>query len=133
MLLYCLFLLPGRLFPQITSTAPPELLRGCHLNVTILSHPVYSRSISHYLIYSVQFSCSVVSDSLRPHTARQASLSITDSRSSPKLMSIESGMPSSHLILSPPSSALTASGSFQMSQLFIAKVLEFQLQHQSFQ
>ena len=31
--------------------------------------------------------------------ARQASLSITNSRSSPKLMSIESVMPSSHLIL----------------------------------
>ena len=32
-------------------------------------------------------------------TARQASLSITNSQSSPKLMSIESVMPSSHLIL----------------------------------
>ena len=34
--------------------------------------------------------------------ARQASLSITNSRSSPKLMSIESVMPSSHLILGRP-------------------------------
>ena len=34
--------------------------------------------------------------------ARQASLSITNSRSSPKLMSIESVMPSSHLILCNP-------------------------------
>ena len=34
--------------------------------------------------------------------ARQASLSITNSRSSPKLMSIELGMPSSHLILCRP-------------------------------
>ena len=34
--------------------------------------------------------------------ARQASLSITSSRSSPKLMSIESVMPSSHLILGNP-------------------------------
>ena len=33
---------------------------------------------------------------------RQASLSITNSRSSPKLMSIESVMPSSHLILCRP-------------------------------
>ena len=49
---------------------------------------------------SVQFSRSVVSDSLGPHVAaRQASLSITTSRSSPKLMSIELVMPSSHLIL----------------------------------
>ena len=34
--------------------------------------------------------------------ARQASLSITNSRNSPRLMSIESVMPSSHLILSCP-------------------------------
>ena len=51
---------------------------------------------------SVQVSPSVVSDSLRPHglhTAHQASLSITNSRSLLKLMSIKSGMPSNHLIL----------------------------------
>ena len=35
-------------------------------------------------------------------TARQASLSITNSRSSPKLMSIELAMPSNHLILCHP-------------------------------
>ena len=54
--------------------------------------------------------------------ARQASLSITNSRSLPKLRSIESMMPSNHLILCcplflPPQS-FPASGSFQMSQLF---------------
>ena len=53
---------------------------------------------------SVQFSCSVVSDSLRPPwtAARQASLSITNSWSLLKLMSIESVMPSNHLILCRP-------------------------------
>ena len=52
---------------------------------------------------SVQFSRSVVSDSATPWiAARQASLSITNSRSSLKLMSIESVMPSSHLILCRP-------------------------------
>ena len=53
---------------------------------------------------SVQFSRSVVSDSLRIPwiTARQASLSITNSQTSLKLMSIESVMPSSHLILCHP-------------------------------
>ena len=52
---------------------------------------------------SVQFSRSVMSDSLQPHeSARQASLSITNSQSSPKLMWIESVMPSSHLILCRP-------------------------------
>ena len=53
--------------------------------------------------YSVQFSHSVMSDSGTPWTAaRQASLSITNSRSSPKLMSIKLVMPSSHLILCRP-------------------------------
>ena len=48
----------------------------------------------------VQFSRSVVSDSATPWiAARQASLSITNSQSSLKLTSMESVMPSSHLIL----------------------------------
>ena len=55
--------------------------------------------------------------------ACQASLSITTSRSSLKLTSIESEMPSSHLILYHPFSScpqyLPASGSFPMSQLFV--------------
>ena len=52
---------------------------------------------------SVQFSHSVVSDSATPWIAtRQASLSITNSWSSLKLMSIESVMPSSRLILCHP-------------------------------
>ena len=52
---------------------------------------------------SVQFSRSVMSDSATPWTAaHQASLSITNSRSSFKLMSIVSVMPSSHLILCRP-------------------------------
>ena len=53
---------------------------------------------------SVQFSRSVMSDSLRPHESQhaQASLSITNSWSSLKLMSIELVMPSSHLILCCP-------------------------------
>ena len=52
---------------------------------------------------SVQFSRSVVSNSATPwNAARQASLFITISRSSLRLMSIESVMPSSHLILGRP-------------------------------
>ena len=62
---------------------------------------------------SVQFSRSVVSDSLRPHglccdcvatlaTARQASVSITNSRSLLKLVSVESVMSSNHLALCRP-------------------------------
>ena len=53
--------------------------------------------------HSVQFSRSVMSNSATPWTtACQASLSITNSHSSLKLMSIESMMPSSHLILCHP-------------------------------
>ena len=54
-------------------------------------------------ISSVQFSRSVVSDSVTPWTtARQASLPITNSWSLLKLMSIKLMMPSNHLILCHP-------------------------------
>ena len=57
-----------------------------------------------------------------PWTAtHQASLSITNSQSLLKLMSIESVMPSNHLILCHPLlhlQSFQASGSFQMSQFF---------------
>ena len=53
--------------------------------------------------HTCQLSHSVVSDSAIPWiVARQASLSIANSWSLPKLMSIESAMPSSHLILCRP-------------------------------
>ena len=65
------------------------------------------KSLPHLRSSSVQFSRSVVSDSLTPRTAarqtslsiRPASLSIANSRSLPKLKFIESVMPSNHLIL----------------------------------
>ena len=50
----------------------------------------------------VQFSRSVVSDSLQPHGLHCASPSITNSWSLLKLMSIETMMPSNHLILCHP-------------------------------
>ena len=72
---------------------------------------------------TVQFSSSVVSDSATSWTAaHQPSLSITNSHSPPKPMSIELVMPSKHLILYHPllllPQSFPASGSFQMSQLF---------------
>ena len=52
---------------------------------------------------SVQFSHSVVSNSVTPWiSAHQASLSITNSRSSPKLVCVELVMPSNHFILYQP-------------------------------
>ena len=72
---------------------------------------------------SLQFNCSVMSDSATPKTvAHQAPLSITNSWSLLKLMSVESVMPSNHLILCCPllllPSIFPASGSFPMSQFF---------------
>ena len=72
--------------------------------------------------------------------AHQGSLSIINSRSSPKLMCIKSVMPSSHLILCRPFLLLPPNPS-QRQGLFqwvnssheVAKVLEFPPQHQSFQ
>ena len=52
---------------------------------------------------AIQFSCSVMSNSVAPWMATcQASSSITNSRSLLKLTSIESVMPSNHLILCHP-------------------------------
>ena len=87
---------------------------------------------------SVQFSYSVVSAT--PWTAaRQASLSITNSWNLLKLMSIEWVMPSNHLIVCHPHPLPSIFPSISVfsneSVLHIRwpKVLEFQLQHQSFQ
>ena len=71
----------------------------------------------------VQFSCSVVSDSVTPWTAAcQAFLSITNSQSLLKLMSIELVMSSNHVILCRLLplclQSFPASRSFLMSQLF---------------
>ena len=72
--------------------------------------------------------------------AHQASLFITISRSSPRLTSIESMMPSSHLILCrpllllppiPPSIRVFPNESNSSHE--VAEVLEFQLQHHSLQ
>ena len=69
---------------------------------------------------SVTQSCSTLCEPM--DSACQATLSIANSWSLLKLMSIESVMPSSHLILCHPlllpPSVFPASGSFQMSQFF---------------
>ena len=72
-----------------------------------------------------------------PWTATcQAPLSFTISRSFLKLMSIESVMPSNHLIFAAPFSFIPSIRDFSWwvgSLHQVAKVLELQLQHQSFQ
>ena len=69
-----------------------------------LSHDLFYSTLLYGIHFSVQFisvqSLSRVRLFVTPGTAaRQASLPITNSRSLPKLMSVESVMPSSHLIL----------------------------------
>ena len=63
----------------------------------IMKQVIYFNAV---ILASVQFNCSVVSDSATE--ARQDSLSITSSWSLPKPMSIELVMPSNHLILCHP-------------------------------
>ena len=89
--------------------------------VAMLSSPDSSQQ--SFQSSSVQFSHSVMSNSATPWTIQcQASLSINNSWSLLKLMSIESVMLSNHLISDVPFSSclrsFPASGSFQMSQFF---------------
>ena len=90
-----------RLEIKSSPTLSTSISEASRLNQT----PMVSDWINHlYTKSSVQFSCSVMSDSLQPHGLRhaQASLSITNSQSLLKLLSIESVMPSNHLIFCHP-------------------------------
>ena len=92
-------------------------------NVTAFEYRAFKEAIRVKEISSVQLSCSVMFDSETPWTAaHQASLSTTNSQSLLKLISIESVMPSNHIILCRPllllGQSFPASGSFPMSQLF---------------
>ena len=98
----------------------PCLLQLLHCSV---------QSLSHVWLFATPWTA-----------ACQAFLSITNSRSPPKPMSIESVMPSSHLILCRP--LLLLPSIFHIIRVFsnesallikVVKVLEFQLQHQSLQ
>ena len=76
-----------------------------------MSFPSSVQSLSRVRLFAIPWT-----------TAYQASLSISKAQSLPKLMSIESVMPSNHLLLCCPLllhlQSFPASGSFQMSQLF---------------
>ena len=94
-----------------------------------------------YHISSVQFSRSVVSDSLRPHESqhtRPPCLSPTPGVYPNPCPSVSDVIQPSHPLSSPSPPALNLSqhqGLFQgvSSSHQVAKALEFQLQHQSFQ
>ena len=114
----------------VTETEPPQ--QPSSVPVTVITLAAFSSPpIFHFVVLQCavktfpcfQFSCSVVSDSSRPHeSAFQTSLSITNSWSPPKPMPIELVMPSNHLILCHPLLLLPSIflniRVFQMSQLF---------------
>ena len=122
------------------------LLLFCLLAFYFLFEQSCFTMLYQFLLYSqvdqlsVQ-SLSCVQSLVSPWTAaRQPSLWITNCRSLLKLMSIESVMPSNHLILS--RTLLLLPSIFPSIRVFSNesvlhirgdKVLEFQLQHQSFQ
>ena len=94
------------LFWQITAGYTQNKLCSCFfvlLIETILGKRDWKKRNECFwfaLSYMIQFSCSVVSNSVTPWTAaRQAFLSFTNSWSLLKLMSIESVMPSNYFIL----------------------------------
>ena len=114
----------------------------CHLSMPVTEKLLYFCYYKFYMTtLAHQFSLSMVFDSLQPHGLQHARLSCpsttpgacSNSRASIRVM------PFNHLILCRPLLLLPpifpASGSFQMSQCFEsgARVLELQLQHQSFQ
>ena len=101
----------------------------------------WESSIETYALSSVQLSCSVVSNSLRPHESqhtRPPCPSPTPGvypNSCPLSRWCHPAISSSVVPFSSCPQSLPASGSFLMSQFFPSggKELEFQLQHQSFQ
>ena len=104
-------------------------LSACRALLTICTFKSFSsvQSLSHVWLFATLWIA-----------ARQASLSITNSRSSIRL-TIESLMPSSHLtlchplLLLPPIPPSISLFRWVNSSREVAKVLEFQLQHHSFQ
>ena len=91
-------------------------------NYEYKKYTLYPEAALNIIFYDVQFS-SVVFHSLFATpwaVACQASLSITNTKSLLKLMSLELVMPSNHLILCRPLllQSFPALGSFQMSQFF---------------
>ena len=90
--------------------------------VSHLYNLLCSFKVSYFSVSSVQSLSRVQLFATPWTTARQASLSIANSQSLLKLMSIKSVMPSNHLILCCPLLfslwCFLASGSFQMSQFF---------------
>ena len=102
--------LKPRLSPEDSLLQPYYFLRQLKVFSVLLDPSLslfsvqFSRSVVSWVVSKGQLCQKVSCDPLQPHrtAARQASLSITNSQSPPKPMSIESMMPSNHLILCRP-------------------------------
>ena len=116
------------------------LLQSSALLLILHLHRGFKYWRTPFFIHSVQFSCSVMSDSLRPPGLQHARPPCP----SPTPWIYPNSCPLSrwcHPTISSPAvpfsclQSFPESGSFPMSQLFtqVARVLEFQLPHQSFQ
>ena len=79
------------------SSQPRDRTQVSHIANSLPAEPQGKPNVHHR--YLVQFSCSVVSDSLRPQRLQHARLPVHHQL---KLMSIMLMMPSNHLILSRP-------------------------------
>ena len=113
-------------FQDMSSAALFALI---HLHLLFLKAFSFCFQVLFQSFSSVQSLCRVRLFATPCIAARQASLSITNFWSPPKPMSIESVMPSNHLIFCRPLLLLPSI----FSSIRVAKVLEFQIQHQSFQ
>ena len=123
-------LAPGSIWFPVGGThhLSAPLRRGLTIPAALRSMLSSVQSLSHVWLFATPWTA-----------ARQASLSITNSRSLPKLMSIEFVMTSNHLILCHP---LLLPSIFPSIRVFSnesalrirwPKYWEFQVQHQSFQ
>ena len=133
---------------RFLTPGPPGMSLCLTFNSFITQLCIISRFKNLILPVSVQFSCSVVSDSLPPHglqharlpcpspTARACSNSCLEPAQTHVHRDSDAIQPS-HPLSSPSSPALIFPiiRVFSVSQLFasVAKVMELQLQHQSFQ
>ena len=112
----------------------------CVAWVSCISRRILYHLGSQHRGLSVQFSSSVMSDSLRPHGLQHTRLLYPSptprawSNSCPSSRWCHSAISSSVVPFSSCLQSFPASRSFQMSQLFTSggQVLEFQLQHQSY-
>ena len=138
----------GHLLTNLTIHHPALIYIHMHIYTYIYRRrqwhpiPVLLPGKSHNVMkVSVQFSRSVMYNSLQPHGLQHARLPCpSPTPRAYKFMSIESVMSSNHLILCDP--LLLLPSIFPSIKVFsnesvslhqVAKVLEFQLQHQSFQ